>query len=156
MIWKGSVGTGSNEVHQVHGLTTAASVWLSAAVGVAAGGKLYFIASYCVALIIVILRFGPKLYGSEEESGGYFDEDEDGWETDVSVTDVSGRNSKNSNVSDINDLQEVQSVLANPSGGGYGSVIDSSLSYEVESLLNSSKKRKNKRLSGKKQPSFHS
>ena len=39
LIWKGSVGTGDNEVHQVHGLTTAASVWLSAAVGVGAGGE---------------------------------------------------------------------------------------------------------------------
>ena len=30
----------------VHGLTTAASVWLSAAVGIACGGELYFAASF--------------------------------------------------------------------------------------------------------------
>jgi putative Mg2+ transporter-C (MgtC) family protein len=56
LIWKGSVGKGENEVHQVHGLTTAASVWLSAAVGVGAGGGMYFICIYCVALIIIVLR----------------------------------------------------------------------------------------------------
>jgi uncharacterized membrane protein YhiD involved in acid resistance len=28
--------------HVVHGLTTAASLWLSAAVGIACGGELYF------------------------------------------------------------------------------------------------------------------
>ena len=32
--------------HVVHGLTTAASLWLSAAVGIACGGELYFPASF--------------------------------------------------------------------------------------------------------------
>ena len=40
--------SGDNEVHQVHGLTTAASVWLSAAAGVGAGGAEYFVSTYAV------------------------------------------------------------------------------------------------------------
>ncbi len=38
------------EVHQVHGITTAASVWLAAAVGVGAGGALYAVTAYSVSL----------------------------------------------------------------------------------------------------------
>jgi putative Mg2+ transporter-C (MgtC) family protein len=56
--------------HVVHGLTTAASVWLSAAVGIACGGELYFAASFGVAIMMLLLRFGPR--GSNEE-----DEEED-------------------------------------------------------------------------------
>jgi len=46
--------------HTVKGLNTAASVWLSAAVGVACGGGLYFVATFASALILVLLRFGPR------------------------------------------------------------------------------------------------
>ena len=66
---------GSNR-HVVHGLTTAASVWLSAAVGIACGGELYFSAINCTALVLVLLRFGPRMqeYGSDssmtDTSGG--------------------------------------------------------------------------------------
>ena len=49
LIWKGSIGNGDDEVHQVHGLTTAASLWLSAAIGVGAGGALYFVSVYSVS-----------------------------------------------------------------------------------------------------------
>merc|ERR1712238_591225 len=55
----------------VHGLTTAASVWLSAAVGIACGGELYFAGSFGTALML-LLRFGPR--GSDVEED---DEDED-------------------------------------------------------------------------------
>ena len=48
LIWKGTVSVNDEDVHQVHGLTTAASVWLSAAVGVGAGGELYFVTAYSV------------------------------------------------------------------------------------------------------------
>jgi uncharacterized membrane protein YhiD involved in acid resistance len=51
--------------HVVHGLTTAASLWLSAAVGIACGGDLYFPASFGVALMMLVLRFGPR--GSDED-----------------------------------------------------------------------------------------
>lgn len=47
-------------LHTIKGLNTAASVWLSAAVGVAAGGGLYFVATFTSALILVLLRFGPR------------------------------------------------------------------------------------------------
>jgi putative Mg2+ transporter-C (MgtC) family protein len=46
--------------HVVHGLTTATSVWLSAAVGVACGGELYFAAWFCIAITLAMLRFGPR------------------------------------------------------------------------------------------------
>lgn len=51
---------GSDGWHEVHGLTTAASVWLSAAVGIACSGGQYFIASLSTAIVLVMLRFGPR------------------------------------------------------------------------------------------------
>ncbi|EED92597.1 predicted protein [Thalassiosira pseudonana CCMP1335] len=51
----------TGEVQQiVRGLNTAASVWLSAAVGVACGGGLYFVAAFTTALMLTLLRFGPR------------------------------------------------------------------------------------------------
>jgi uncharacterized membrane protein YhiD involved in acid resistance len=51
LIWKGSLSDGNGgEVHQVHGITTAASVWLAAAVGVGAGGALYAVTAYSVSV----------------------------------------------------------------------------------------------------------
>lgn len=44
----------------IKGINTAASVWLSAAVGVACGGGLYFPAVYTTALVLCLLRFGPR------------------------------------------------------------------------------------------------
>ena len=70
----GGKGT-SDERHEVHGLTTAASVWLSAAVGVGVGGKLYVTSSYCVALVILVLRLGPSLY-FQDDALSYCDEDD--------------------------------------------------------------------------------
>mmetsp|Transcript_40507 Transcript_40507/g.55143 ORF Transcript_40507/g.55143 Transcript_40507/m.55143 type:complete len:273 (-) Transcript_40507:529-1347(-) len=64
LIWKGP--DANNGGQTVHGLTTAATVWLSAAVGVAAGGALYFIACFCVVIMIVLLRFGPRILKDEE------------------------------------------------------------------------------------------
>lgn len=52
--------------HQVHGLTTAASLWLSAAVGIACAGELYFSASFSVALVLILLRFGPRTLDLDE------------------------------------------------------------------------------------------
>jgi uncharacterized membrane protein YhiD involved in acid resistance len=46
------------ELNVVHGLTTAAAIWLAAAVGVASGLGLYYIASTTAAITIAILRFG--------------------------------------------------------------------------------------------------
>lgn len=83
LIWKGTLKDGSGaEVHQVHGITTAASVWLSAAIGVGAGGALYAVSAYSTALVILVLRFGPRLYlasdkGFEEDEEEESDEEED-------------------------------------------------------------------------------
>ena len=46
--------------HVVTGLTTAASLWLSAAVGIACGGELYFAASFGTCIMMLLLRFGPR------------------------------------------------------------------------------------------------
>ncbi|KAL3809434.1 hypothetical protein ACHAXA_004003 [Cyclostephanos tholiformis] len=44
----------------IRGIATAASVWLSAAVGIACGGGLYFAATFTSALLMALLRFGPR------------------------------------------------------------------------------------------------
>jgi putative Mg2+ transporter-C (MgtC) family protein len=49
LIWKGTVFVDDQEMHQVHGLTTAASLWLSAAIGVGVGGGLYLVTIYAVS-----------------------------------------------------------------------------------------------------------
>ncbi|KAL7528938.1 hypothetical protein ACHAXR_004322 [Thalassiosira sp. AJA248-18] len=83
LIWKGSLSDGGGgEVHQVHGITTAASVWLAAAVGVGAGGALYAVSAYSTALIILVLRFGPRLYLQNDRGFDYDDEDEDEEDSD--------------------------------------------------------------------------
>ena len=50
-----------NQGHQeVHGLTTATSIWISAALGVASGCGLYFVAIFGTCTVIATLRFGPR------------------------------------------------------------------------------------------------
>mmetsp|Transcript_7107 Transcript_7107/g.15556 ORF Transcript_7107/g.15556 Transcript_7107/m.15556 type:complete len:389 (+) Transcript_7107:124-1290(+) len=76
LIWKGGTTQTQqidgkilqNSSQEVHGLTTAASVWLSAAVGVAVGGgrRLYIVSVYGVALVILVLRFGPQIYFAKD------------------------------------------------------------------------------------------
>lgn len=69
--------TGAGAIYQIQnrtdrkenvvvGITTATSVWLSAAVGVACGGKLYFVASFTSFLVTLLLRFGPRHVESED------------------------------------------------------------------------------------------
>jgi putative Mg2+ transporter-C (MgtC) family protein len=57
--------------HRVHGLTTAASIWVIAAVGVAVGYDRFLLAAGAAAFMLVILhvlvRLEPKL---PEEAGG--------------------------------------------------------------------------------------
>lgn len=45
---------------QVRGLTSAASLWLSAAVGISCAGGVYFPAVFAVSVMVVLLRFGPR------------------------------------------------------------------------------------------------
>jgi len=64
-IWKGTQPKDGKdgEVHapEVHGLTTATSVWFSAAIGLLCGGGLYVPAFFATALSVVYLRFAPRL-----------------------------------------------------------------------------------------------
>lgn len=63
--------------HEVHGLTTASSVWLSAAAGIAAGGGLYVIGTFATMVMIIVLRFGPRLPIEDSASHDSFGRDEE-------------------------------------------------------------------------------
>lgn len=52
---------GSPATPEIHGLTTATSVWLSAAVGLLCGGGLYLLSFFATAVGVVYLRFAPRL-----------------------------------------------------------------------------------------------
>lgn len=72
IVWKGQTDEGR---HAVRGLTTAAGVWISAATGLAAGGGLYVPSIFGSLLSVLVLRYGPRLYGhpdytdNQEEEG---------------------------------------------------------------------------------------
>ena len=59
---------------ETFGLTSASSLWISAAAGVGAGGGLYFASAYSVVLSLIVLRFGPQLY-SEDDDLSYSDDE---------------------------------------------------------------------------------
>ena len=82
LIWKGTVPVGPDERHQVHGLATAAGVWLSAAIGVGVGGRLYIPSAYAVVLVIFLLRLGPLLVfeGNSDATETFWSEGD--WDTD--------------------------------------------------------------------------
>jgi len=62
---------GSDKNPHVHGLTTATSVWLSAALGLMAGGALYPVAFFAAFTAVFYLRFGPSTHqgGGSEPNG---------------------------------------------------------------------------------------
>lgn len=63
LIWKTKVKAqraGEPEKEEIHGLTTAASTWVAASCGIAAGGALYFVAAFSVLTLLFVLRFGPR------------------------------------------------------------------------------------------------
>lgn len=62
LIFDIACSSGDDTIYQVHGLTTAASVWLAASVGVACGGGLFFISIFSVILIVMVLKYGPSVY----------------------------------------------------------------------------------------------
>lgn len=119
LIWKGS-STASKEVdgevvrattQEVHGLTTAASVWLSAAVGVAVGGgrRLYIVSVYGVMLVILVLRFGPQLYlAKDSESVDDWDDDDSELDWESFTDDSSDVHSQCLDENIANDLQYMQ------------------------------------------------
>ena len=45
----------------VHGLTTAASLWVTAAIGTAVGVGMYLMSIETAALVWALLRFGPRI-----------------------------------------------------------------------------------------------
>ena len=63
----GFIGAGLIIFHQnkVHGLTTAAALWVMAAIGVAIGMEYYFLAA-CGTAIIMIVLFGFRILKLEE------------------------------------------------------------------------------------------
>jgi putative Mg2+ transporter-C (MgtC) family protein len=76
---------GSDPTPMVHGLTTAASLWLSAAVGIACGGELYFAASFGTATMMLLLRFGPRGDDSKHD-----DSDDEQEELERKMSDAAG------------------------------------------------------------------
>jgi putative Mg2+ transporter-C (MgtC) family protein len=56
--------------NEVHGLSTAASIWIVAAVGVAVGGGLWVAASTGAALALTILLLGEKIDRALRRVGG--------------------------------------------------------------------------------------
>lgn len=59
----GFLGAGAilHQRHSVYGLTTAASLWVTAALGLAVGVGMVFMSLATAALIFLLLRFGPRL-----------------------------------------------------------------------------------------------
>jgi len=74
-IWKGTSSklpesSGQPAAPEVHGLTTATSVWLSAAIGILAGGALYAPALFTTAAAVVYLRFAPRMPKPDSPGNG--------------------------------------------------------------------------------------
>jgi len=126
LIWKGTV----NGKQEVRGLNTAATIWISAAAGVGVGGGLYFITTYTVVCVLILLRYGPQLYLETFEDT---DSDSD------SDSDSDGESSKDDNT--------ITSSLGS-------AVIESDTHNEKQSLLSGGRsstrtaKHSNARLSG--------
>lgn len=58
----GFIGAGAilHERGGVHGLTTAASLWVTAAIGLAVGVGMIWMSVATTVLVFLLLRFGPK------------------------------------------------------------------------------------------------
>lgn len=89
LIWKGTTNIDEEERHEVHGLATAAGVWLSAAVGVGVGGRLYIPSAYAVVLVVFMLRLGPRIYFWDGSDGTatIWSDDMAGWESETNKDD---------------------------------------------------------------------
>ncbi|KAJ1454585.1 MgtC family-domain-containing protein [Pelagophyceae sp. CCMP2097] len=87
LIWKLKVRPepDSPEHEQIHGLTTAASAWVAAAVGIASGGGLYFVAVFGVMALLSILRFGPRTAAHVEAEGRGYESGYDTGEEELKV-----------------------------------------------------------------------
>lgn len=67
----GFIGAGAilHERGSVHGLTTAASLWVTAAIGLAVGVGMFSMSLITTVLVFLLLRFGPRpgLKASDEK-----------------------------------------------------------------------------------------
>ncbi len=142
LIWKGNTTTVKNvdgkmisaESQEVHGLTTAASVWLAAAVGVAVGGgrRLYIVSVYGVMLVILVLRFGPQLYFARDaESQQDFDDVVDD-DSEIDWDSITDESSTGLSIDDDDDVEEDMRRLR-PESTLWGSGKDISLGYPLSS-----------------------
>jgi putative Mg2+ transporter-C (MgtC) family protein len=52
----------------IRGLTTAASLWVTAAIGTAVGAGMYSLSIATAALVFLVLRFGPRPHRENEQS----------------------------------------------------------------------------------------
>ena len=73
LIFKQQQRGSSSGMPMVHGITTAASLWISAAVGIACGGEMYFCATFTCSILLLLLRFGPRYWEAPSE-----EDDDDG------------------------------------------------------------------------------
>jgi len=142
LIWKGNTSTVKNvdgkimsaESQQVHGLTTAASVWLAAAVGVAVGGgrRLYIVSVYGVMLVILVLRFGPQLYfARESESQQDFDDVVDD-DSEIDWDSITDESSTGLSIDDDGEEDE-EDRRRRPESSLWGSGNDINLGYPLSS-----------------------
>jgi len=114
LIWKGTVGSGKGERQEVHGLTTAAGVWLSAAIGTGCGGQLYFVSGYSCILVTIVLKYGPKIYFEEKDDDGDDDDDDDDMDdtddddgiSDDKKDEIESKNNNNNNYSSASNMNK--------------------------------------------------
>lgn len=66
----GFIGAGLIIFHEkkLTGLTTASALWVAAAIGMAVGSGLYWVACFVTALALIILHFLPQLDGVPESA----------------------------------------------------------------------------------------
>lgn len=93
---------------------------MSAAVGLACGGGLYFVASFATALNLVLLRFGPRPTNSSDDSS-----------TAASYSSMIGRDIETGNVS----------RLPSPEKKAYGSTVQESEPLKKDEALEPLKKK---------------
>lgn len=87
------------------------------------GGKLYVVAAYTCALVVLVLRVGPRLY-FQDDTSSYFDDYDD-----VGGDDESDWDSMQDDVSEIEDEQFHQEAAT------YGAVATKNSKGEIEMLV---------------------
>ena len=60
--------------NSIHGMTTAATIWVNAAIGVAAGTGQYALATFATALTLVVLAVLPPIETYFERRAGWPDQ----------------------------------------------------------------------------------